>query len=60
MKILILGAGAIGGYLGGRLAEAGIDVTLLVRPARKAQLDRDGLRLTSVYGDLNIPVRTVT
>jgi len=60
MKILILGAGAIGGYLGGRLTEAGIDATLLVRPARKAQLDRDGLRLTSVYGDLNIPVRTVT
>jgi 2-dehydropantoate 2-reductase len=60
MKILILGAGAIGGYLGGRLTEAGIDVTLLVRPQRKAQLDRDGLRLTSVYGDLDLPVATIT
>jgi 2-dehydropantoate 2-reductase len=60
MKVLILGAGAIGGYLGGRLTAAGLDTTLLVRPARKAQLDRDGLRLTSVYGDLNIPLTTVT
>jgi len=60
MNILILGAGAIGGYLGGRLTEAGIDVTLLVRPARKAQLDRDGLRITSVFGDVETPVQTIT
>lgn len=60
MNVLILGAGAIGGYLGGRLTDAGVDVTLLVRPARKAQLDADGLRLKSVYGDLNIPVHTIT
>lgn len=60
MKILILGAGAIGGYLGGRMTEAGIDVTLLVRPARKAQLDKDGLRIGSVYGDLHLPVKTLT
>lgn len=60
MKILILGAGAIGGYLGGRMMEAGIDVTLLVRPARKAQLDKDGLRISSVYGDLHLPVKTLT
>lgn len=60
MNILILGAGAIGGYLGGRLTEAGLDVTLLVRPARKAQLDRDGLRMTSVFGDLETPVRSIT
>lgn len=60
MKILILGAGAIGGYLGGRLTEAGIDVTLLVRPARQAQLAKAGLQITSVYGDLNLPVKTLT
>jgi 2-dehydropantoate 2-reductase len=60
MKVLILGAGAIGGYLGGRLTDAGLDVTLLVRPARKAQLDADGLQIRSVYGDLNIRVKTVT
>lgn len=49
MRILVLGAGAIGGYCGGRLIEAGIadEVAFLVRPGRKAQLDRDGLRIES-------------
>ena len=60
MKILILGAGAIGGYLGGRLIELGQDVTCLVRPARKAQLDRDGLKVTSTYGDIDVPLNTIT
>lgn len=60
MKILILGAGAIGGYLGGRMAEADIDVTLLVRPARQAQLTKDGLRISSVYGDVHTPINTIT
>ena len=35
MKILVLGAGAVGGFFGGRLAEAGADVTFLVRPASR-------------------------
>jgi 2-dehydropantoate 2-reductase len=60
MKILVLGAGAIGGYFGGRLAEKGSDVTFLVRPKRKAQLDKDGLRIISPAGNLTMPVRTVT
>ena len=60
MKILVLGAGAIGGYLGGRLTEAGADATFLVRAQRRAQLERDGLRLRSVFGDLDCPVATVT
>lgn len=60
MKILILGAGAIGGYVGGRLTDAGRDVTFLVRDARRAQLERDGLNLTSVFGDLQCPVQTVS
>ena len=47
MRILILGAGAIGGYYGLRLAEAGADVSLLVRPGRAAQLARDGLVVVS-------------
>lgn len=59
MKILILGAGAIGGYLGGRLTEASADVTFLLRDARRAQLDRDGLRLRSVFGDLDCPIATI-
>ena len=53
MKILVLGAGAVGGYFGGRLAEAGADVTFLVRPKRAEVLARAGLRITSkVAGDL--------
>lgn len=59
MKVLVLGAGGIGGYFGGRLAEAGTDVTFLVRPKRRAQLAHDGLRVQSPAGDLNLPVKTV-
>ena len=60
VKILILGAGGIGGYFGGRLAAAGADVTFLVRPRRREQLQRDGLRVQSELGDLQIPVTTLT
>jgi 2-dehydropantoate 2-reductase len=59
MKLLVLGAGAIGGYFGGRLAEAGVDVTFLVRPRRREQLSRDGLRIASPRGDLALRVQTV-
>ncbi|MSQ20503.1 MAG: ketopantoate reductase family protein [Betaproteobacteria bacterium] len=59
MNILVLGAGGIGGYFGGRLAEAGVDVTFLVREKRKAQLDRDGLRIESQYGHASIRVRSI-
>jgi len=45
MRILIVGAGAVGGYFGGRLTEAGRDVTFLVRRSRAEQLGRDGLRM---------------
>ncbi len=58
-RILVLGAGGVGGYFGGRLAAAGADVTFLVRPGRAAQLQRDGLRIESPLGDLQVPVRTV-
>ncbi len=60
MKILVLGAGALGGYFGGWLAENGADVTFLVRPARKALLDANGLVIESPVGPLRRPVRTVT
>jgi len=59
MKILMLGAGAVGGYFGGRLAEAGADVTFLVRPARAAQLAAHGLVVKSPFGDIAKPVKTV-
>lgn len=60
MRILILGAGGTGGYFGGRLAQAGLDVTFLVREARGHRLDRDGLRIRSPLGDADFPVRHVT
>ena len=60
MHILILGAGGTGGYFGGRLAQAGVDVTFLVRPARAAQLQRDGLVIRSPLGDAAFPVAHVT
>ncbi len=56
MRILILGAGAIGGYFGARLIEAGQTVDFLVRPARAERLRADGLRVNSVNGDVAQPV----
>jgi 2-dehydropantoate 2-reductase len=57
MRILALGAGAVGGYFGGRLAQAGsAEVAFLVRPGRKAQLDRDGLVIESPAGDAHLSV----
>lgn len=60
MKILVLGAGAVGGYFGGRMAQKGMDVTFLVRPARAKALARDGLRIVSRAGDWQGQVRCVT
>jgi len=45
MTILVVGAGATGGYFGARLAQAGRDVTFLVRPRRAQQLRERGLRI---------------
>jgi 2-dehydropantoate 2-reductase len=59
MRILMLGAGAVGGYFGGRMAEAGSDVTFLVREGRAAQL-RNGLKIESPRGDSTIPVKTLS
>ena len=52
MRILVLGAGAIGGYFGARLLEAGREVTFLVRPPRAAKLQR-GLFVKSPAGDIS-------
>ncbi|MEW5836715.1 MAG: 2-dehydropantoate 2-reductase [Pseudomonadota bacterium] len=60
MRMLVLGAGGTGGYFGGRLAQAGLDVTFLVREARAAQLDRDGLVIRSPLGDARLPVQHLT
>ena len=55
MRILVVGAGAIGGYFGGRLLEADRDVTFLVRPRRAAQLAKTGLAITSRFGNVSLP-----
>ncbi|KQL27588.1 ketopantoate reductase family protein [Cytobacillus solani] len=59
MRILVVGAGAIGGYFGGRLIEKGEDVTFLVREKRKQQLDQNGLLIESIYGDLKLKPKTI-
>jgi len=59
-RFLVLGAGAVGGYFGGRLAAAKADVTFLVRPARAAALNERGLVIESPLGDLRLPVRVAT
>ncbi len=60
MRILVLGAGAVGGYFGGRMIEGGADVTFLVREKRRTALARDGLVVRSPAGDLELAVKTVT
>jgi 2-dehydropantoate 2-reductase len=60
MRILVVGAGATGGYFGGRLAEAGRDVTFLVRAKRAARLQADGLRILSPHGDVTLAPKLVT
>jgi 2-dehydropantoate 2-reductase len=60
MRILIVGAGAVGGYFGGRLAQAGRDVTFLVRPSRAKQLRQDGLRIISPHGDAVLTPKLIT
>jgi 2-dehydropantoate 2-reductase len=54
MRILVVGAGAIGGYFGGRLLESKQDVTFLVRPRRAAELAASGLQIKSSFGDLTV------
>ncbi|MBV8125012.1 MAG: ketopantoate reductase family protein [Paucibacter sp.] len=54
MKFLVVGAGALGGYFGGRLLAAAQDVTFLVRPGRAAQLKQNGLQIRSPRGDITI------
>jgi 2-dehydropantoate 2-reductase len=54
MRVLVVGAGAIGGYFGGRMLAAGRDVTFLVRPRRAAELADAGLVIKSPLGDVTL------
>ena len=60
MKILIFGAGAVGGYFGGKLLLSGSDVTFLVRGPRKKQLLATGLKIYSPHGDFSLDVKCKT
>jgi 2-dehydropantoate 2-reductase len=60
MSTLIVGAGAVGGYLGSLLISAGHDVTFLVRPARLERLTTDGLRIRRSNGVDAVPAHAVT
>jgi 2-dehydropantoate 2-reductase len=54
MKVVVMGAGAVGGYFGGRLAQAGHRVTLIARGAQLEALREEGLRLRSTLGDAHL------
>jgi 2-dehydropantoate 2-reductase len=61
MRILVVGAGAVGGYFGGRLVQAGRDVTFLVLPKRAEQIQAQGLRILSPqHGDFTARPKTIT
>jgi len=60
MRLLVAGAGATGGYFGGRLAHAGRDVTFLVREGRAAQLRAGGLEVVSPHGGFKLTPKLVT
>src|SRR6185437_10655267 len=51
MRVLVVGAGAIGGYFGGRMLQAGRDITFLVRPGRASELADAGLVIKSPQAD---------
>jgi 2-dehydropantoate 2-reductase len=59
MRILVVGAGAVGGYFGGRLAQANRDVTFLVRAKRAGEIRANGLQILSPYGDLTLHPKTI-
>ncbi|HEX2841069.1 2-dehydropantoate 2-reductase [Hyphomicrobium sp.] len=59
MRVLILGAGGVGGYVGGRLMESGADVAFMARGDRHVQLAAEGLRVESPLGGMNVPVETI-
>jgi 2-dehydropantoate 2-reductase len=60
MRILVIGAGALGGYFGARLVRAGRNVTFMVRQRRAEQLTRDGLQVISPHGDFKVSAATVS
>jgi 2-dehydropantoate 2-reductase len=60
MKIAAMAAGAVGGYFGARMAAAGHDVTFIARGAHRAAIEKNGLKVESVHGDVFLPKPNVT
>src|SRR5215470_7903327 len=60
MRILVVGAGAVGGYFGGRLVEAGRDVTFLARTGRAEKIKSTGLQIVSPHGNLTLHPAVIT
>jgi 2-dehydropantoate 2-reductase len=56
VKVVVVGAGGVGGYFGGRLVQSGVDVAFVARGAQLEALRTDGLRVRSVRGDFEVPV----
>jgi 2-dehydropantoate 2-reductase len=53
IRILVVGAGSTGGYFGGRLAQAGRNITFLLRPPRADHLRLNGLQIVSPHSDVS-------
>ena len=60
MRIAAMAAGAVGGYFGARMAAAGHDVFFIARGAHRDAIQKNGLRIESVHGDLHLPKPNVT
>jgi 2-dehydropantoate 2-reductase len=60
MRVAVMGTGGVGGYFGGRLAEAGHDVTFVARGAHLAAMREHGLRVDSIAGDFALPAVRAT
>jgi len=60
MRILVLGAGAVGGYFGARIHQASGDVTFMVRPVRVNHLATNGLKIFSPFGNVHFPPKIVS
>lgn len=60
MRIAVFGSGAVGGYFGGRLAQAGADVAFIARGSQLQAMERDGLRITSGAAEFTVQPRLVT
>ena len=60
MRILVVGAGAVGGYFGARLVEAGRGVTFLVRARRAGEMKATGLQILSPHGNVTLHPEVIT